>query len=322
MKKIIAIVLLLTMALFAFTACGEPEATTKIRVGYLQGPTGMGMAKLIYDNGGAETGNEKYSFKKYTDSSAALKDLTKGEIDVICAPTNEAAVYSNTDNWITVLAINTLGSLYLATDSNTEITAFDQLSGKTVYTCKNGTPKKVLEYLISAYKLENVTISTSVDGKELVTPADLGKAIKDGLVDIVVVPEPILTSSTLGSAEYSVDLKLNDVWDAKCETELTMGCVVSTTNFVNKNKAAIKAFLNEYKASIEFINNPENLETAANYVVKTGVMGAVPAAKSALKNLSGAIAYIDGKDMKAALVAFYKAIGIAEPTKNTFYYAK
>lgn len=310
------------MALFAFTACGESEVTTKIRVGYLQGPTGMGMAKLIHDNGGAETGNEKYSFKKYTDSTSALKDLTKGEIDIICAPTNEAAVYSNTDNWITVLAINTLGSLFLATDSSTEITSFDQLSGKTVYTCKNGTPKKVLEYLISAYKLENVTVSTSVDGKELVTPADLGKAIKDGLVDIVVVPEPILTSSTLGNTNYSVDLKLNDVWDAKCETELTMGCVVSTTSFVNKNESSVKAFLNEYKASIEYINNPQNLETAANYVVETGVMGAVPAAKSALKNLNGAIAYIDGKDMKSALGAFYKAIGIPEPTKNTFYYAK
>jgi NitT/TauT family transport system substrate-binding protein len=101
-----------------------------------------------------------------------------------------------------------------------------------------------------------------------------------------------------------------------------MGCIVARESFINANSELISSFLDEYKASIEYISNPANIDSAANYVVETGVMGAVPAAKSALKNLSGAIAYIDGKDMKAALVAFYKAIGIAEPTKNTFYYAK
>ena len=325
MKKIIAILLLLSLSLLALASCGGGETDkTQIRVGYLQGPTGMGMAKLIYDNGGAETGNEKYTFKKYTDSTSALKDLTKGEIDVICAPTTDVLTYSKTDDRITVLAINTLGSLFLATDANTTVTSFEELSGKTVYTCKNGTPKKVLEYLISAYKLTNVTVSTSVDGKELLTPADLGKAMKDGLVDIAVVPEPILTNATLNNTHnYSVDLKINDVWNAKCTTELTMGCVVASSTFVSEHKSVINAFLKEYKQSIDYINNNENLETAANYVVETGVMGAVPAAKSALKNLNGAIVYIDGTDMQNALSAFYTALGLPEPSrKDTFYYAK
>ena len=51
-------------------------------------------------------------------------------------------------------------------------------------------------------------------------------------------------------------------------------------------------------------------------------MAATPAAKNALTNLSGSIVYIDGKDMKVALEAFYKAIGISSAKNNSFYYEK
>ena len=313
------------MALFIFTACGEPEVTTKIRVGYLQGPTGMGMAKLIHDNGGAEAGNEKYSFKKYTAPSAALKDLTDGVVDVICAPTENAAKYFNTDNWITSLAINSLGSIFVATNSNVEINSFKDLEGKTVYTCRDGASYSVLKYLVEAYGLKNVTISTSIDKKELIEPKDLGKPIQDGSVDIVVVPEPILSNASSANNNphgYTADLKLNDIWNEKCQTPLTMGCVLSTTSFVQKNESSVNAFLKEYKSSIEFINNPDNFETAANYIYKAGISTSLNTAKSALKNLSGAIAFIEGKDMKTSLEAFYKVIEIPAPSKNSFYYEK
>ena len=50
-------------------------------------------------------------------------------------------------------------------------------------------------------------------------------------------------------------------------------------------------------------------------------MGAAKPAELALKNLSGAIAYIDGADMKKALEGFYTAIGVALPA-DEFYYEK
>ena len=61
------------------------------------------------------------------------------------------------------------------------------------------------------------------------------------------------------------------------------------------------------------------MDSAANYVVETGVMGAVPAAKKALSNLGTAIAYIDGANMKSTLVAFYEAIGIALPDDDFYF---
>ena len=142
----------------------------------------------------------------------------------------------------------------------------------------------------------------------------------NGSLPIAVVPEPMVTSSTLKIQSYSIDLNINDVWEEKCETPLTMGCIVANKTFVNEHKTVIDSFLEEYKASIAFIDDKNNLDTSAEYVVEAGVMNAVPAAKKALTNLSGAIKYIDDKDMKSALTAFYKAVGVSGPKKDAFYY--
>jgi len=319
MKKIIALLLLLTVCVLPIVSCGEPD-NTKIRVGYLAGPTGMGMAKLIHDNGGAETGNEKYSFEKFANTEKAKAALTAGQVDAICLPTNEAAAYYNTtDDNLVVLAINTLNTLYVLSDANNTVASFADLAGKTVYTCSDGTPSEIVEFLLKTAKVD-AKVSTEFDGKAIKTPADLGALVTNGSLPIAVVPEPMVTSSTLKNASYSVDINISDVWAANCDTPLTMGCIVASKTFVDEHKSVINNFLDEYKASIQFIDNKDNLDTAAEYVVETGVMNAAPAAKKALTNLSGAIKYIDGNEMKEALEAFYKAVGVAEPKKDAFYY--
>lgn len=330
MKKIIVTILLLAICILSFAACGSSnDDKTKIRVGYMAGPTGMGMAKLIHDNGGAESGNEKYSFEKFTDTKNATAALTGGKIDLICLPTNEAVNYYNTtDDNTVMLAINTLNTLFVLTDGSTTVSSFAELEGKTVYTCKNGTPKMVLEYLLKTANV-NATVSTSYNGTEIVTPAQLGEQVVAGNLPIAVVPEPIVTSSLLTISKnanpnisYSVDINLNTVWSEHSTTELPMGCVVASKSFVNEHKTVIDEFLIEYKKSVDFISSAENLDTSAEYVVETGVMAAAPAAKKALTNLNGSIVYIDGSEMKAALEAFYKALGISSPKNNSFYYEK
>ena len=55
MKKIISLLLVLAVMLCivscSFLNTENNEGKTAIRIGYLTGPTGMGMAKLIHDNG-------------------------------------------------------------------------------------------------------------------------------------------------------------------------------------------------------------------------------------------------------------------------------
>ena len=81
MKKIISLLLILTLALLSLTAClggdssydENPSDEITLRIGYMSGPTGMGMAKLIHDNGGVD-GNDKYSFVSYNN---LVTQLTK-----------------------------------------------------------------------------------------------------------------------------------------------------------------------------------------------------------------------------------------------------
>ena len=309
MKKIIALLLLLSVCVLPLVSCTEPD-NTKIRVGYLAGPTGMGMAKLIHDNGGAETGNEKYSFEKFPNTEKAKAALTAGQV---------AAYYNTTDDNLVVLAINTLNTLYVLSDANNTVQSFADLAGKTVYTCSDGTPSEILTFLLKTAKVD-ATVATEFEGKAIKTPADLGALVTNGSLPIAVVPEPMVTSSTLKNTSYSVDVNISDVWAANCDTPLTMGCIVASKTFVDEHKSVVKSFLAEYKESIQFIDDKNNIDTAAKYVVETGVMNAEPAAKKALTNLTGAIRYIDGKDMKDALEAFYKAVGVSSPKKDAFYY--
>ncbi|MBO5907214.1 MAG: ABC transporter substrate-binding protein [Clostridia bacterium] len=335
MKKLLSLILAVFM-LFSMTlalaSCNDTDEP--IRIGYMAGPTGMGMAKLIHDNGGVD-GNGKYVFTKYADTTAAKADLAAGKIDVICLPTNDAAAYYNTQGKsIEVLAINCLNSLYVLTDKNTTVSSFDDLEGQTIYTCKNGTPPAVIKYLLEAHGI-NATVSHSYNGKEIVKPEDIAALFAANQLlsgenppPIVVMPEPMVTSALLaiqknGSSDisYSVDLNLADAWAEVESTPITMGCVVSSKAFIEGHSDEINTFLTEYKASVEFIGNSANIETASEYVVETGVMNAAPAAKKALSNLGDAISYIDGADMKSALEAFFGAINLSLPD-NDFYYAK
>ena len=308
--------------------------TAVIRIAYMTGPTGMGMAKLIHDNGGVE-GNEKYQFVKYADASLATADLIAGKIDMACIPTNTAATLYNKTEKINVLALNCLNSLFLMTKTGVQINNLADLEGKTIYTIQNGTPATILRYLLAESGI-NATVKTSIgegaDEKAITAPTDLAPLLIAGKVDIALVPEPVATAAPLKIASqnkdytYSVAIDLTDAWNSISTSPVAMGCIVANNKFVSENKSTVDAFLAEYKQSIEFIANAENLDTSAQYVVDAGVLDAVPAAKKSLTNLGGAIAYSDGAEMKTTLVAFYGAIGAqligGKLPDDNFYYEK
>ena len=308
--------------LLSLVACTPTNNDVQIKVGYLAGPTGMGMAKLIHDNGGID-GNEKYQFYKSSGDASvqdALAKLLNGTADIVCLPTDNAAKFYAQNDSLTVLSINTLGSVYLI--GKTGVSSISELEGATVHTCVNGTPKKIIEYLLRAAGV-NATVSTEYKGADIPSPDSLKTLLADPECEIefAVAPEPIVSQIIGANSSYGVKLNLNSVWGELSDTALTMGCIVSTKEFVKNNKSAVEAFLNEYKASIEYINEEENAATAAEYIVEAGVIGALPLANRALANLRGSIAYIDGAEMKTALIGFYEAIGVAKPNDD-FYYAR
>ena len=83
-----------------------PEGV-EIRLGLLNGPTGMGAAKLLADNDAGETVN-RYVVTTSSDPAADIvPKLNSGELDIAALPTNVAANLYNKTGKVQILALNT-----------------------------------------------------------------------------------------------------------------------------------------------------------------------------------------------------------------------
>ncbi len=312
MKKIFSLILTLTLLLCALASCAAP--TSKIQIGVMSGPTGMGMAKLMSDT---TEENELYGFTVYADPTVATADLQSGKLDMLCLPTNTAANLANKKpDTISVISINCLGSLYLLTDKNTEVKSISDLEGKTIYTSvAASTTKPILEYILKENDVE-ATIVVEKDHDTLVA-----KLAQSGAPSIAVLPEPKVSAALMTNKNYSVAINLSEAWDEISDTSLTMGCIVVRNEFLSTYKTSVDSFLNDYKASIEYVNNKANKDSAAEMIVSAGVLPKAAIAKNALENLYGSIVYIEGAEMKSALESFYTAIGCTKPA-DSFYYER
>ncbi len=329
MKKLLSLLLIIVMSLSFIVSCDTGSETTKLKIGFMSGPTGMGMAKLIHDNGGTD-GNEKYEFIAYTDASLATADLKAGKIDMACIPTNAAAAFYNTNGGIKTLAVNCLNTLYIMTRNGTVINTLADLEGKTIYTIENGTPKAILQYLLDSNNI-NATIKTTIgdgeDEKTIAAPTDLAPLLIQGQseIEIALVPEPVATQVPIQIAAQAKDHTYTVAIDLDTVTSnIAMGCIVASDDAVNNNKDAVDSFLAEYKASIEYISDQSNIDSSAQYICDAGILTAVPVAKKAIANLNDSIAYVSGSEMKALLVDFYNSIGMkwigGKLPADEFYY--
>ena len=181
MKKLLAIVLTLCMVL-SMAACAkeasppvvlvtEPETTAEtapettqtpettlpaapVNVMVLNGTTGFGMANLMDAAAKGEAAQE-YNFAVETDASNIVAALVNGSADIAALPTNAAsAVYNKTQGKVQVLALNTLGVLYLVTDGSVEISTMADLEGQTVYAPAQN-PSFIFQHIVEANGVEN-----------------------------------------------------------------------------------------------------------------------------------------------------------------------
>ncbi len=298
----------------------ELDTELPIRISVLNGTTGFGMAKLMndHDNGNAAL---NYSFKVETDASLIQADLIKGDIDIAALPTNAASVlYNKTEGAVSVLALNTLGVLYVVENGNT-ITTLADLEGKTVY-CPAQNPAFIFEAICKASGV-NVTIDTTY-----AQPAALMSAVSASEAGMIaVLPQPVLTVAMSKNANLTLALDLTEEWkNAVGSDSLVQGCIVVRNEFLNAHKNEVLKFLEEYKASIDFLN--QNPKEASEMVVELGIYaGAATVAEKAIPSCN--IVYMDGAEMKTALSAFlntmfdFKAasVGGALPEDNFYFIA-
>lgn len=168
---------------FYYSKSTETGKADNVRVYTLNGTTGFGMAKLMNDN----KATEKYTFSVESDPTKIIAGLANGSIDIAALPTNAASnVYNKTNGKVQVMAINTLGVLYLL-DKTSQINSISDLEGKTIY-CPAQNPTFILKYILKANN-----INATIDSTTYATAEALKVAVSAGQVDIAVLPEPMVS---------------------------------------------------------------------------------------------------------------------------------
>ena len=320
MKKWIAFALSMLMVL-SLAACGQQEApaptaaptvaateaptevpteapiqpAAPVNVMVLNGTTGFGMANLMDDaaNGKAQ---QAYSFTVETDASNVVAALANGSADIAALPTNAAAaVYNKTQGKVQVLALNTLGVLYLVTDGSVTVESMADLAGKTVYAPAQN-PSFIFQHLCQANGLDDVTIDNTY-----AQPADLNTAVASGQVSIAVLPEPMVTVAKSKNPDLQVALDLTAEWEkVSAPGSLVQGCVVVRKAFAEENADAVATFLQEYGASIEGMT--ADIEGTAAKIEANGIFTKAAVAAKAIPNCN--VCFITGSEMQTALSEF------------------
>lgn len=294
-------------------------AAGTVNVAALRGPTAMGLVKLMEESGNGLTDND-YSFTLEGAPDAIVPLIVKGDVDAAAIPGNLASVlYNNTKGKIEVIAINTLGVLYIV-ENGDSIHSIDDLRGRTIYSAgKGSTPEYALMYILRSNGLEvgkDVFIEWKSEHAECVA------ALSSDASGCAMLPQPFAATAMMQNGNIRIALDLNDLWEAETGTVLITGVTVVRKDFAESSPDVLKAFMDDYASSASYAVS--DVPGAAALIGKYGI---VPE-KAALKALPYcSISFITGDEMKKALSTYLsilfeanpKSVGGALPDDGFYY---
>ncbi len=303
MKKLTIFLLLASLLAAAApgaSAGGEPP----VRVWGLIGPTGMGLAPMISQDDGT------CRFSLAAAPEELVGRIVSGDFDIAAVPTNLAAVlYRKTEGAVRMIALNTLGVLYILQKGEGVRTAAD-LSGRTLVTSGQGSiPEYALSYILRANGVEDLRVEYRSEHNEVSALA------ASGLADLVMLPQPMVTALLRKDPGFRVALDVTEAFakaaalSGREGAELSMGCMVVREGFAGERPRALEAFMRRYRESVAFVNSFPG-EAAAD-IVAAGILPTEEIAREAIP-LSH-IVYIDGEDMRTMAAPLFEILYEADP---------
>lgn len=332
MKKTLSLFLAAMLAALTLSSCAgktassvqpsseaAPKAT--VNIGMLKGPTGIGAVKMQADSAAGAAANT-YNISYLGAPDEITGKIVSGELDMAAVPTNLAStLYQKTNGNVQLLALNTLGVLYILEKGDGVKTVAD-LAGKTIYaTGKGSTPEYALNYILEKNGIKDkVTVEYKTEHSELAALALSGGA------DIIMLPEPFVTNVQSKDASFRTAIDLTKEWEAAADNgTLTMGCLIVRKDYAEQNKAVVDAFLKDYESSVKYTS--DNVSETADLAVAQGLLPSKEIAQKAIPNCN--IVCITGDEMKTKTAQFLSVLLAANPQSvggqlpdDSFYYHK
>ncbi len=308
MKKLLS-VLLAVILMLSFAACSSTKSEpVDVNAYVISGPTGIGAVQMMSKAENGE-GSENYNFSVAATPEEVVSKISTGEADIAAVATNMAAsLYNKTDGGVKIIAVNTMGVLYVLNNTGAQINSLADLKGRTIYTTGQGAnPEYIINYLLTENGIDpqnDVKIEYKAEGSELVpvwaTEPDA----------VIIAPQPIATAITAKYDGSTQSLDLTNEWKkTSADSELMMGCVVVRTEFLNEHPEAVKAFLNDYEKSITAAT--EDIDGTASLCEKYGIVASAGIAKAAIPHCN--ICFVTGSDMKNQLEGYLNVLFKANP---------
>lgn len=293
----------------------QPPKADAIDFTVLSGPTGVGAAKLLADHAGS------YDVTVASANDEVTAALINGSTDIAAVATNVAAnLAAKTNGGIQVLAVNTLGVLYILEKGDT-VHSIADLKGKTLYATGQGAnPEYVLNYLLTQNKVDPAQVDI-----QWLTAQEITAKMTSSEKAICMLPVPAATALMLQDTKVRQAVSLSDEWDKLDQGSLPMGCVVARTEFIEANPQAVADFLTQYQTSIAYMSDPTNVESAAKLVAQFEITPNEKIAAAAIPQCN--LTFLVGEDMKNVLEEYYQVLFQADPAAiggsipyDSFYY--
>ncbi len=285
-----------------------PSSKALVRVAALRGPTGVGMAHLMQAQADG-TATNAYTFTLTDSPDEIAAKVASGDVDIAAVPTNVGAVlYSKTSGGVQMLAVNTLGVMYVM-DAGDTVHSIADLKRTTVYATGQGSnPEYVLRFLLEKNGIDPDEDLHLVFKSE---HAELATLVANGQAMLALLPEPFVTTVRVKNPTVRVALDLTAEWSkvVKDGSQLMTGAVIARRDFVTKNPATVTAFLAEYRASIEKAKSDPHATAAL--CEQFAIIPNADVAEQAMPRLG--LTYLAGEQMKDGIRGYFQVLFDANP---------
>lgn len=293
-------------------AASAPAQTEPVRVMALNGPTGIGMAALSQ--------NDAYDVRFAGATDEVASAFASGSVDIAAVPTNLASVlWNKTEGSVQLLAVNTLGSLYLL-ENGESVSSLSDLAGRKVYATGQGAnPQYIFEFLLRQAGLEP---GVDVEIEYLPEHAELAALVAAGEAELALLPEPFVSVAQAKGESVRVALDMGAEFEEATGCGLAMGCVAVRAEFAQQNPDAVERFVADLSASVAQATG--DVDATAQLCADLGVLPSAQIASAAIPKCS--LVCITGEEARSIcdryLEVLYQsnpqAVGGALPT-GEFY---